>query len=89
MKKPLLFFISFLLSASVLPSGTITLAGKMAGKTEKTFSIESKSQIFVIIKASLLESLAKSIEPLKWGDPITLNLPMDSIIEIKSTRDKK
>ena len=89
MKKLLSFIICILFSASVFATGTITLIGKMAGKTEKTFSIESKSQIFVISKASLLESLAKSLEPLKWGDPITLNLPMDSIIEVKSTRDKK
>ncbi len=89
MKKLLSIFIYILFSTSAFASGTITLVGKMAGKTEKTFLIESKSQIFVISKASLLESIAKSLEPLKWGDPITLNLPMDSIIQVKSTRDKK
>ncbi len=66
----------------------MTLIGKMAGKTEKTFSIESNAQIFIFNKAVLSESQVKALEPLKWGEPVTLNVPMSGIVEVKSASVK-
>ncbi len=79
----------FFLTSMTLASGTMTLEGTMAGKTETTFSIESGRQIYVIKKASLSHALVKILEPKRFGDAIKIDVAMNGITEVKSSKSKK
>lgn len=81
-----LFFFASTLSYA---SGTMTLDGRMAGKTEKTFSIESGPQIYVINKSALPEGLVKILEPMKYGDEVKIDVSIAGIAEVKSSKTKQ
>ena len=78
----------FLISQVTLASAIASLDGKMYGKTEKTFSIFVKGNIYYLDRKQLSEDQIKDLDKTPWNSPVSVRVPLTAIQDVKTAKAK-